>query len=105
MTVVYYDVGDTVKYMSRDCEPFISEKVGVITEISSDNFDEVKIEESTANGSFLVYWSKKTKSYRPIREKDLGSIFYTISGYKLKGINDDFVEYVEPNLVSGLAVV
>ena len=101
---VYYNIGDTVKYMSGDT--FVAEeKLGIITELSSDNFDIVKVEKSEANGTFLVYWSKKTKSYRPIREKDLGSIFYTISEYKLKGINDDFVEYVEPNLVSGLAVV
>ena len=100
MSIVYYDVGDTVTYMSGDCDPFKIEKVGVITEISSDNFDEVKLDNNN-----LVYWSKKTKSYRVLKEKDSDSIFYTISGYKVRALNafDDFVEYVEPNLVTGLA--
>ena len=96
---VYYNIGDTVTYMSGDCDPLMGENVGVITEILSDNFDDVKLEDSAANGKFLVYWSKKTKSYRPVKEKDMSSVYYTIES------NSNYAEYIEPNLVTGLAKV
>ena len=93
MGIVYYDVGDTVTYMSGDCDPFKIEKVGVITEISSDNFDEVKVDSGKYLGQevkdILVYWSKKTKSWRPVKEKDMGSIFFEI-----KGKGKDPIDYV-----------
>ena len=91
---VYYNIGDTVKYMSGDT--FVAEeKLGIITELSSDNFDIVKVEKSEANGTFLVYWSKKTKSFRPVKEKDLNSIFYTVAGQQ-----KPYVEYIEPRLIT-----
>ena len=37
----------------------------------------------------LVYWSKKTKSWRPVKEKDMGSIFFEI-----KGKGKDPIDYV-----------
>ena len=91
-----YSVGDLVTYMSGDCAPLMSEKIGEITEISSDNFDDVKIEASKANGNFFVYWSKKTKSYRPVKEKDMKSIYYTICENR-----SDYVEYIEPQMITG----
>ena len=92
---VYYNVGDTVKYMSGDT--FVAEeKLGIITELSSDNFDIVKVEKSEANGTFLVYWSKKTKSFRPVKEKDLNSIFYTVAGQHKPYVD----EYIEPRLIT-----
>ena len=91
---VYYNIGDIVKYMSGDT--FVAEeKLGIITEISSDNFDIVKVEKSEANGTFLVYWSKKTKSFRPVKEKDLDSIFYTVTGH-----HKPYFEYIEPRLIT-----
>lgn len=87
-----YKIGETVEYMSGDCEALMSNKLGKVTEVSSDNFDEVKV---TENGE-LVYWSKKTKSYRPVKEKDMHTIYYTIESPNVK-----YVEYVEPSAIVG----
>ena len=43
---VAYKVGSTVEYMSGDCDPLMSNKLGVITEVASDNFDDVKVTDS-----------------------------------------------------------
>ena len=93
-----YNIGDKITYMSGDCDPLMGEKIGEITEISSDNFDDVKIEKSAANGSFFVYWSKKTKRFRPGKEKDMKSIYYTVES------RSNFVEYIEPHMITGYMV-
>lgn len=87
-----YSIGETVEYMSGDCDALMSNKLGKIVEISSDNFDEVKVID---NGN-IVYWSKKTKSYRPVKEKDMHTIYYTI-----ESPNGRYPEYVEPSAIVG----
>ena len=86
-----YKIGETVEYMSGDCDALMSNKLGVITEIASDNFDEVKVD----NGN-IVYWSKKTKSYRLVKEKDMHTIYYTV-----ESPNGRYPEYVEPSAIVG----
>ena len=88
-----YKIGETVEYMSGDCEALMAAKLGKITEISSDNFDEVKIFDSV-----VKYWSKKTKRYRPVKEKDMHTIYYTIES------RSNFVEYIEPHMITGYMV-
>ena len=43
------------------------------SEVSSDFYDDVKLE----NG-VVTYWSKKTKKYVPVKEKNKESIFFEI---------------------------
>ena len=62
-------VGSEIEYNTGD-----RRKTGELLGIYSDNFDEVKYKEK------LVYWSKKTKSWRPVKEKDMGSIILEIKG-------------------------
>tara|TARA_B100000424_G_scaffold191803_1_gene149464 strand:+ start:2678 stop:2971 length:294 start_codon:yes stop_codon:yes gene_type:complete len=89
---VAYKVGSTVEYMSGDCDPLMSNKLGVITEVASDNFDDVKVTDDKQ----LVYWSKKTKSYRPVKDKDMCSIYYTIESPNVR-----YPEFVEPSQIVG----
>ena len=93
-----YRIGETVEYMSGDCDALMANKLGKITEISSDNFDEVKVFDglSASENPVMKYWSKKTKSYRPVKEKDMGSIYFTI-----ETPNGKYVEYIELNCIVG----
>ena len=72
-------VGSEVEYNTGD-----RRKSGEVLGVYSDNFDEVKVDDDN-----LVYWSKKTKSWRPVKEKDMGSIFFEI-----KGKGKDPIDYV-----------
>ena len=72
-------VGSEVEYNTGD-----RRKSGEVLGVYSDNFDEVKVDKDN-----LVYWSKKTKSWRPVKEKDMGSIFFEI-----KGKGKDPIDYV-----------
>ena len=72
-------VGSEVEYNTGD-----RRKSGEVLGVYSDNFDEVKVDKD-----ILVYWSKKTKSWRPVKEKDMGSIFFEI-----KGKGKDPIDYV-----------
>ena len=56
---------------------------GVITEVLSDSYDDVRLE----NGE-VEYWSKKTKSYRPVKDRDMKSIFLEVESSRGK---TDFV--------------
>tara|TARA_X000001036_G_C20568170_1_gene761501 strand:+ start:733 stop:981 length:249 start_codon:yes stop_codon:yes gene_type:complete len=46
---------------------------GELSEVFSDFYDDVKLE----NG-VVTYWSKKTKKYVPVKEKNKESIFFEI---------------------------
>ena len=46
---------------------------GELSEVFSDFYDDVKLE----NG-VVTYWSKKTKKYVPVKEKNKESIFFVI---------------------------
>ena len=72
-------VGSEVEYNTGD-----RRKSGEVLGVYSDNFYEVKVDNDN-----LVYWSKKTKSWRPVKEKDMGSIFFEI-----KGKGKDPIDYV-----------
>ena len=72
-------VGSEVEYNTGD-----RRKSGEVLGVYSDNFDEVKVDKD-----ILVYWSKKTKSWRPVKEKDMGSLFFEI-----KGKGKDPIDYV-----------
>ncbi len=81
-------VGSEVEYNTGD-----RRKSGEVLGVYSDNFDEVKVDSGKYLGQevkdILVYWSKKTKSWRPVKEKDMGSIFFEI-----KGKGKDPIDYV-----------
>ena len=93
-----YRIGETIEYMSGDCDALMENKIGVITAVSSDNFDEVKVFDpvSIPEHPELKYWSKKTKSYRSVKEKDMASIYYTV-----EAPNVEYVEYVELSQIVG----
>ena len=61
-----YKIGETVEYVSGDCEPLMSNKLGKIVEIASDKYDDIRIGKDV-----IEYWSKKTKSWREVKEKDI----------------------------------
>lgn len=93
-----YKIGETVEFMSGDCDALMSNKLGTITEIASDNFDEVKVFDpvSASEKAVIKYWSKKTKSYRPVKEKDMGTIYYTVETPNMR-----YPEYVELSQIVG----
>jgi len=47
---------------------------GEVLTIDSDKFDDIKWDEVPK------YWSKKTKSYRPVKEKDMETVYIEIEG-------------------------
>ena len=47
---------------------------GECLNIESDKFDDIKWDEVPK------YWSKKTKSYRPVKEKDMETVYIEIEG-------------------------
>ena len=47
---------------------------GEVLTIDSDKFEEIKWDEVPK------YWSKKTKSYRPVKEKDMETVYVEIEG-------------------------
>ncbi len=94
-----YKIGETIEYMSGDCDALMSNKLGVITEIASDNFDVVEVFEEgfgREKRNEIKYWSKKTKSFRPVKEKDMGTIYYTVETPNMR-----YPEYVEVSQIVG----
>jgi hypothetical protein len=71
-------IGSTVSY--KDEFGFITS--GEVLNISSDKFDDVKYEGAYMMNYIMgpMYWSKKTKSYRPVKDKDMDSMFFEIKG-------------------------
>jgi hypothetical protein len=68
-------IGDIVKFKDY-CDEVYTAKV---VDILSDKFDEVKwIDESP------MYYSKKTKSYRRVREKDMNSLYLELESARGK---------------------
>ena len=63
-------IGNNVKWMDE----YGDINSGEVLDISSDKFDDVKYE-----GAYM-YWSKKTKSNRPVKDKDMDSMFFEIKG-------------------------
>ena len=71
-------IGSTVSY--KDEFGFI--KSGEVLNINSDKFGDVKYEGAYMMNYIMgpMYWSKKTKSYRPVKDKDMESMFFEIKG-------------------------
>jgi len=81
-------IGDKVKFNNE-----LGEAVkGEVTEVLSDSYDDVKV---NAAGE-VVYFSKKTGKYVPVRAKHEGSIFWEVK-------TDLGVEYVLENEVEQLS--
>jgi hypothetical protein len=71
-------IGNNVKWMDE----YGDINSGEVLDISSDKFDDVKYEGAYMMNYIMgpMYWSKKTKSYRPVKKKDMESIFFEIDG-------------------------
>ncbi len=68
-------IGNTVKFKDY-CDEIFTAKV---VDISSDKFDDVKwVVVGDGEMSRPHYWSKKTNSYRPVKEKDMKTIFLEV---------------------------
>ena len=61
-------IGTTVSF--KDEYGYI--RSGEVMTIDSDKFDDIKWDEVPK------YWSKKTKSYRPVKEKDMETVFIVV---------------------------
>ena len=68
-------IGEMVKFRDYCDEIFTAKVVGVF----SDKFDAVKFENTAP-----YYWSKKTNSYRPVKDKDMESIFLEVESSRGK---------------------
>ena len=64
-------IGSEVKFVD---EYAVTHK-GKLTEVLSDAHDDVVLNEGV-----VEYWSKKTKSYRPVKEKDMETVYIEIEG-------------------------
>ena len=71
-------IGDTVKFKNYLDEISTAKIVGIF----SDKYEDIKIDDG------YFYWSKKTKSYRPIKEKDRDSLYFEVESSRGK---TDFV--------------
>ena len=72
-------IGEMVSYLNE-----YDEKVtGEVTDISSDRFDDVKwLIQGDGEMARPHYWSKKKKSYEPVKDKDMSSIYLEVKGKK-----------------------
>ena len=72
------NIGDNITFDDVYGETRNAKIVGLF----SDKYEDVKYEND------YLYWSKKTKSYRPFREKDMESIYLEVETY---GGKSDFI--------------
>ena len=72
-------IGESVSFMNE-----YHERVsGTVTGISSDRFDDVKwLMLGDGEMARPHYWSKKKKSYEPVKDKDMSSIYLEVKGKK-----------------------
>ena len=70
-------IGEMVSYLNE-----YDEKVtGEVTDISSDRFDDVKwLMLGDGEMARPHYLSKKKKSYEPVKDKDMSSIYLEVKG-------------------------
>jgi hypothetical protein len=72
-------IGEMVEFKDYCDEIFTAKVVGVF----SDKFDNVKFfQHGIVNVPY--YWSKKTKSYRSVKEKDLESVYLEVESSRGK---------------------
>jgi|TARA_R110000822_G_scaffold259031_1_gene384183 hypothetical protein len=70
-------IGNMVSYLNE----YKEKTSGEVVDISSDRFDDVKW--LTIGDGELArphYWSKKKKSYEPVKDKDMDSIYFEVKG-------------------------
>jgi hypothetical protein len=78
-------IGNTVKFKDYCDETY----TGKVVDMFSDKFDDVKwLVMGDGELSMPHYWSKKTKSYRPVKDKDMNSVFLEVESSRGK---TDFV--------------
>ena len=68
-------IGEIVKFKDYCNEIFTSKVVNIL----SDKYDNVKFLDEN-----VVYWSKKAKDYRKIKEKDKNSIYLEVESTRGK---------------------
>ena len=67
--MVKLEIGAIVSFINE-----VGDKLtGELSEVSSDFYDDVKLEDGV-----VTYWSKKTKKYVPVKEKNKESIFFVV---------------------------
>ena len=64
-------IGDTVSYTNV----FNEKCTGKVLSVDSDRYDFVKLKRG-----YPYYWSKKTKSWRYVKEKNIDKIYVEIEG-------------------------
>ena len=85
-----FNINDTVNYSLGD-----RNKTGKIVDISSDmdSYDDMRLE----NGVPL-YWSKKMRKFTPVKEKNMNTVFLTISSGKGLQEHFDYITLDEVNV-------
>ena len=85
-----FNIGDTVNYSFGD-----SIRKGVVKEVSSDmdSYEDMKLEDGTP-----MYWSKKMKKFTPVKEKNMDTVFLTVSSGKGLQEHLDFITLDEVNV-------
>ena len=85
-----FNINDTVNYSLGD-----RNKTGKIVEISSDmdSYDDMRLE----NGVPL-YWSKKMRKFTPVKEKNMNTVFLTVSSGKGLQEHFDYITLDEVNV-------
>ena len=68
-------IGEKVSYLNE----FEERVTGEVTGISSDRFDEVTwLVLGDGEMARPHYWSKKKKSYEPVKDKDMNSVYLEV---------------------------
>lgn len=89
-------IGSKVSYSNALGE----RKTGKILSVESDELDEVMFGENEKGKSYkdFLYWSKKTKSWRPVKEKMKNTLFLAIEPDSFRDYSDfvliEDIEYV-----------
>ena len=78
-------IGNMVKFKDYCDETY----TGKVVDMFSDKFDDIKWLVMGDGELYMpLYWSKKTKSYRPVKDRDMKSIFLEVESSRGK---TDFV--------------
>ena len=74
-------IGNTVKFKDYCDETYTAKVVNIF----SDKFDDVKwMIIGDGEISRPHYWSKKTNTYRPVKDKDMGTVFLEVESSRGK---------------------
>ena len=85
-----FNINDTVKYSFGN-----SIRKGVVKEVSSDmdSYEDMRLKDGTP-----MYWSKKMKKFTPVKEKNMDTVFLTVSSGKGLQEHLDFITLDEVNV-------